>query len=70
LDSFARTLILEDYPEQNMKFLDEQGIQFLQFGIAGNKVKFWQDIFVKRYTGKTDDTFFWPLSHEGAFCPK
>ncbi|KAI8344653.1 putative tyrosine-protein phosphatase At1g05000-like protein [Chlamydoabsidia padenii] len=36
------TLILEDYPEQNMKFLDEQGIQFLQFGIAGNKEPFVQ----------------------------
>jgi tyrosine-protein phosphatase SIW14 len=33
-----RTLILEEYPEQNMKFLKEQNIQFLQFGIAGNKV--------------------------------
>lgn len=58
LNPFTRTLILEDYPEQNMKFLDEQGIQFLQFGIAGNKVKFWQHIFVKRYTSKTDDTSF------------
>ncbi|CAO3582058.1 unnamed protein product [Absidia cylindrospora] len=36
------TLILEDYPEQNMKFLEEQGIQFLQFGIAGNKEPFVQ----------------------------
>lgn len=34
-----RTLILEEYPEQNMKFLQEQNIKFLQFGIAGNKVK-------------------------------
>jgi hypothetical protein len=29
---------LEDYPEQNKKFLDENGIQLLQFGVAGNKV--------------------------------
>ncbi|ORX61869.1 hypothetical protein DM01DRAFT_1067711 [Hesseltinella vesiculosa] len=36
------TLILEDYPDQNMKFLEEQGIQFLQFGIAGNKEPFVQ----------------------------
>ncbi|CAO3646595.1 unnamed protein product [Cunninghamella blakesleeana] len=36
------TLILEEYPEQNMKFLEEQGIQFLQFGIAGNKEPFVQ----------------------------
>ncbi|KAI9495724.1 tyrosine phosphatase family-domain-containing protein [Zychaea mexicana] len=36
------TLILEDYPEQNMKFLEEQGIKFLQFGIAGNKEPFVQ----------------------------
>lgn len=36
-----RTLILEEYPEQNMKFLEEQNIQFLQFGIAGNKVNFY-----------------------------
>ncbi|CAO3685118.1 unnamed protein product [Umbelopsis vinacea] len=32
------TLILEEYPEQNMKFLEENDIKFLQFGIAGNKV--------------------------------
>lgn len=36
------TLILEEYPEQNMKFLEEQNIQFLQFGIAGNKEPFVQ----------------------------
>ncbi|KAI8092289.1 tyrosine phosphatase family-domain-containing protein [Gilbertella persicaria] len=36
------TLILEEYPEQNMKFLKEQNIQFLQFGIAGNKEPFVQ----------------------------
>ncbi|KAJ3289017.1 hypothetical protein HDU79_004394 [Rhizoclosmatium sp. JEL0117] len=31
------TLILEDYPEQNQKFLDENGIHLFQFGVAGNK---------------------------------
>ncbi|KAI9314153.1 tyrosine phosphatase family-domain-containing protein [Dichotomocladium elegans] len=36
------TLILEEYPEQNMKFLEEHGIKFLQFGIAGNKEPFVQ----------------------------
>ncbi|OZJ01672.1 hypothetical protein BZG36_05429 [Bifiguratus adelaidae] len=36
------TLILEEYPEQNMKFLQENGIQFFQFGIAGNKEPFVQ----------------------------
>lgn len=36
---YARTLILEEYPEQNMRFLEERGIKFLQFGIAGNKVR-------------------------------
>ncbi|CEP17407.1 hypothetical protein [Parasitella parasitica] len=36
------TLILEEYPEQNMKFLEERNIQFLQFGIAGNKEPFVQ----------------------------
>jgi len=35
---FRRTLILEDYPEQNRKFLEENNIQFFQFGVAGNKV--------------------------------
>ncbi|KAG2182785.1 hypothetical protein INT44_005765 [Umbelopsis vinacea] len=37
-----RTLILEEYPEQNMKFLEENNIKFLQFGIAGNKEPFVQ----------------------------
>lgn len=41
-----RTLILEEYPEQNMKFLEEQNIQFLQFGIAGNKV--WAGCYVEK----------------------
>ncbi|KAJ3003621.1 UNVERIFIED_CONTAM: hypothetical protein HDU68_005615 [Siphonaria sp. JEL0065] len=31
------TLILEDYPDQNQKFLDENGIKLFQFGVAGNK---------------------------------
>ncbi|KAI9292277.1 hypothetical protein K502DRAFT_295589 [Neoconidiobolus thromboides FSU 785] len=34
------TLILEDYPEQNCKFLDEQNITLYQFGVAGNKEPF------------------------------
>lgn len=34
------TLILEDYPEQNIQFLDENGIRFFQFGIPGNKEPF------------------------------
>ncbi|KAJ3125585.1 hypothetical protein HK098_008374 [Nowakowskiella sp. JEL0407] len=32
------TLILEDYPEQNKKFLEENNIKLFQFGVAGNKV--------------------------------
>lgn len=36
------TLILEEYPEQNTKFLDEEGITFFQFGIPGNKEPFVQ----------------------------
>lgn len=35
----VRTLILEDYPDQNVKFLKENDITLFQFGIAGNKVK-------------------------------
>ncbi|KAJ3070429.1 phosphoribosylaminoimidazole carboxylase ade2 [Podochytrium sp. JEL0797] len=31
------TLILEDYPDQNQKFLDENGTRLFQFGVAGNK---------------------------------
>jgi len=34
-----RTLILEEYSEQNMKFLNENNIKLFQFGVAGNKVK-------------------------------
>ncbi|KOS15388.1 Tyrosine phosphatase [Malassezia pachydermatis] len=36
------TLILEDYPEQNINFLDENGIKFFQYGIPGNKEPFVQ----------------------------
>ncbi|KAJ3356359.1 Tyrosine-protein phosphatase dsp1 [Allomyces javanicus] len=34
------TLILEDYPEQNVRFLEENGIKLFQFGVAGNKEPF------------------------------
>ena len=34
----SRTLILEDYPEQNLEFLEQENIKFFQFGIPGNKV--------------------------------
>ncbi|KNE69144.1 hypothetical protein AMAG_14000 [Allomyces macrogynus ATCC 38327] len=34
------TLILEDYPEQNVRFLEENGITLFQFGVAGNKEPF------------------------------
>jgi tyrosine-protein phosphatase SIW14 len=33
-------LILEDYPEQNKAFLEENKIRFFQFGVAGNKEPF------------------------------
>ncbi|CAG8508236.1 1473_t:CDS:2 [Acaulospora morrowiae] len=36
------TLILEEYPEQNMKFLEANNITLYQFGIAGNKEPFVQ----------------------------
>ena len=36
----ARTLILEDYPEQNLKFLDENGITLIRHGVPGNKEPF------------------------------
>lgn len=36
------TLILEDYPEPNLEFLDAEGIKFFQFGIPGNKEPFVQ----------------------------
>ncbi|KAJ3330560.1 hypothetical protein HDU93_000332 [Gonapodya sp. JEL0774] len=34
------TLILEEYPEQNLKFLNENGVKLFQFGVAGNKEPF------------------------------
>lgn len=34
------TLILEDYPDLNTKFLDENGVKLFQFGVAGNKEPF------------------------------
>ncbi|KAJ1665265.1 tyrosine-protein phosphatase siw14 [Coemansia sp. RSA 1813] len=34
------TLILEEYPPQNQKFLETNGIQLFQFGVAGNKEPF------------------------------
>ncbi|TPX33738.1 hypothetical protein SmJEL517_g03487 [Synchytrium microbalum] len=34
------TLILEEYPEGNKKFLDENGIRLFQFGVPGNKEPF------------------------------
>lgn len=36
------TLILEEYPDQNMRFLHDNGIKLMQFGIAGNKEPFAQ----------------------------
>jgi tyrosine-protein phosphatase SIW14 len=33
---------LEEYPEQNTQFLDDNGITFFQFGIPGNKEPFVQ----------------------------
>ena len=38
LKLISRTLVLEDYPEANLKWCQSQDIQFLQFGIPGNKV--------------------------------
>lgn len=34
------TLVLEDYPEQNVNFMKEEGISFFQFGVTGNKEPF------------------------------
>ncbi|KAJ9063970.1 tyrosine-protein phosphatase siw14 [Entomophthora muscae] len=34
------TLILEDYPTQNVKFCEEHNIKIYQFGVAGNKEPF------------------------------
>ncbi|KAL8291794.1 hypothetical protein RQP46_002052 [Phenoliferia psychrophenolica] len=36
------TLILEEYPEPNLEFLEAEGIKFFQFGIPGNKEPFVQ----------------------------
>ncbi len=33
------TLILEEYPEINKKFLEKNKITLFQFGVAGNKVR-------------------------------
>lgn len=30
---------MEDYPDQNQKFMEENNIQLFQFGVAGNKVR-------------------------------
>ncbi|ORX37769.1 tyrosine phosphatase family-domain-containing protein [Kockovaella imperatae] len=34
------TLVLEEYPEANLKWCQDQDIQFMQFGIPGNKEPF------------------------------
>ncbi|KNC97164.1 hypothetical protein, variant [Spizellomyces punctatus DAOM BR117] len=34
------TLILEEYPDQNKKFMEENKIKLFQFGVAGNKEPF------------------------------
>ena len=34
------TLILEDYPDQNKRFLEENNITLFQFGVPGNKEPF------------------------------
>ncbi|KAJ2715809.1 tyrosine-protein phosphatase siw14, partial [Coemansia spiralis] len=34
------TLILEEYPAMNQRFLDQNGIKLFQFGVAGNKEPF------------------------------
>ncbi|KAI8823632.1 tyrosine phosphatase family-domain-containing protein [Fimicolochytrium jonesii] len=34
------TLILEDYPDQNKRFMEEHNIRLFQFGVAGNKEPF------------------------------
>ncbi|RHZ80513.1 hypothetical protein Glove_134g170 [Diversispora epigaea] len=49
------TLILEEYPEQNKKFLEANNIELFQFGIAGNKyprirfVRHWQTLILEEY---------------------
>ncbi|KAJ2704668.1 tyrosine-protein phosphatase siw14 [Coemansia sp. IMI 203386] len=34
------TLIMEEYPQQNQKFLEQSGIKLFQFAVAGNKEPF------------------------------
>ncbi|KAI9598861.1 tyrosine phosphatase family-domain-containing protein [Syncephalis fuscata] len=34
------TLILEEYPDQNQRFMEENGMTLFQFGVAGNKEPF------------------------------
>lgn len=36
----TRTLVLEDYPATNLKFMRDHGIRLLQVGVAGNKEPF------------------------------
>lgn len=38
LMSRARTLVLEDYPEENRAFLEGEGIELIQLGMPNNKV--------------------------------
>jgi tyrosine-protein phosphatase SIW14 len=39
-DIDGRTLVQEDYPEENLTFLESAGINFFQFPIPGNKEPF------------------------------
>ena len=39
-DVDGRTLVQEDYPEENLAFLESAGINFFQFPIPGNKEPF------------------------------
>jgi hypothetical protein len=39
-DADGRTLVQEDYPEENLAFLESAGINFFQFPIPGNKEPF------------------------------
>lgn len=34
----SRVLIPEPYPEENVRFVEENGIRFFQVGMPGNKV--------------------------------
>lgn len=31
--------MLEEYPSENLEFLEENGMNFFQFGVPGNKVR-------------------------------